>query len=352
MKIKSSEYYLNSFVDDRLKFNKPIKTGFKELDKIFNGGLREGLITIGAESSLGKSSFVIQLCDQIAQINRKDIFYYSLEMSIKEIISRSLSRNMYLNLNRDTGAKVLNNTQIMYYTIKEESTQELFNTAIESYKTYSNHIYIDECLNDFCLNNIEEDLKAHEEETKATPIIVIDYLQLLTNSDNTLNPRLSDKQKIDTIVKRLKDISRVYHTPIIVISSLNRASYETDKVDMKSFKESGAIEYSSDILIGLNKLDSGGNSVDRNIRLDILKNRNGLKEESINLIFTPTKSLWTTGSTTKEDLKSYLENSKSMRTKEDSTALEDKIKDNESSNRHLQDEEENKAELNNLLEGL
>ena len=45
-------------------------------------------------------------------------------------------------------------------------------------------------------------------------------------------------------------MSRDYRLPIIGISSFNRDNY-TAPVNLASFKESGAIEYSSDVLIGL-----------------------------------------------------------------------------------------------------
>lgn len=81
----------------------------------------------------------------------------------------------------------------------------------------------------------------------------------------------------------MKRISRDYKTPVIAISALNRQSYK-DKVTMESFKESGAIEYSSDILLGLQLQGIGESSFDldkakqktpREIELTILKNRNG-----------------------------------------------------------------------------
>ena len=54
----------------------------------------------------------------------------------------------------------------------------------------------------------------------------------------------------------LKRISRDFKTPVIGISSFNRDNYN-NAVSMQSFKESGAIEYSSDILIGLQLKGAG-----------------------------------------------------------------------------------------------
>ncbi|GHT57221.1 hypothetical protein AGMMS50233_10350 [Endomicrobiia bacterium] len=48
----------------------------------------------------------------------------------------------------------------------------------------------------------------------------------------------------------LKRISRDYNIPVIVISSFNRTNY-LNEVGFESFKKSGSIEYSADVLIGL-----------------------------------------------------------------------------------------------------
>ena len=61
---------------------------------------------------------------------------------------------------------------------------------------------------------------------------------------------MTDKQKTDENVTELKRISRDFNIPIIAISSFNRDNY-TAPVNLSSYKESGAIEYTSDVLIGL-----------------------------------------------------------------------------------------------------
>ena len=78
------------------------------------------------------------------------------------------------------------------------------------------------------------------------PVIIVDYVQILKTPD----VRLTDKQKTDENVVELKRISRDYNVPVIGISSFNRENY-TAPVNMTAFKESGALEYTSDVLIGL-----------------------------------------------------------------------------------------------------
>lgn len=123
---------------------------------------------------------------------------------------------------------------------------------------------------------------------------MIDYLQIIDPSNE--QQFLTDKQITDKNVKALKIISRDFNTTVIGISSFNRDNYSS-VVNMASFKESGAIEYSSDVLIGLQYKDmaeAAGDKVKAQgvadkaaedaknrrsvaVQLKILKNRNGSK---------------------------------------------------------------------------
>ena len=54
-------------------------TGIKSLDEILDGGLYSGLYCIGSVSSLGKTTFCLQIADSVA-LNGKDVLIFSLEM--------------------------------------------------------------------------------------------------------------------------------------------------------------------------------------------------------------------------------------------------------------------------------
>ena len=60
-----------------------IPTGFSNLDKILEGGLYEGLYIVGAISSLGKTTLITQIADQIAEAG-EDVLIFSLEMARSE----------------------------------------------------------------------------------------------------------------------------------------------------------------------------------------------------------------------------------------------------------------------------
>ena len=231
------------------------KTGFPQLDKGLQGGLHEGLYIIGAISSLGKTTFTLQLADQIASTGQ-DVLFFSLEMSKYELMAKSISRNTYIATGRKKGrnglyiardtAQIMNNRRYKTYSPEE---RQAINEAIRLYSLQAENLFIYEGRykgERLTVQSIKEIAKKHMESTGKAPIIFVDYLQIIAPAD----PRQSDKQNTDTAVFELKELSREMGTAVFAISSFNRDNY-LEPVNMASFKESGAVEYSSDVLFGL-----------------------------------------------------------------------------------------------------
>jgi len=295
---------------------KAIPTGFTDFDKILGGGVRNGLYIIGAISSLGKTTFVLQIADNIAK-QGTDILFYSLEMSEREIMAKSLSRES-LEVSLDTtGNSETAKTTLQILTGKRDArtgtpyTEDDIATlqrARDIYTEYAGHIRIIEGVGDIDVKRIEADAERHKAITGNTPVVVIDYLQILARYDAENDRRnYTDKQVIDKNILELKRLSRKF--PIIAISSFNRESY-TEPVNLSSFKESGAVEYTSDLLIGLQYAGmdyedekdtehrkrvkellrtqeaNGRQGKAQDIQVKILKNRNGYRGD-IALQFYP-----------------------------------------------------------------
>lgn len=260
-----------------------ISTGFFYLDRALDGGLYEGLYIVGAISSLGKTTLIMQVADQIAQAGQ-DVLIFSLEMARSEIMAKSISRHtcqLAAERGIDTAAAKTARgiTSGARYATYSPLELGLINDAMAAYSSYAGHVFILEGVGDIGAEQIRKAVEEHIHHTGAAPVVIVDYLQILAPAD----PRMTDKQNTDKAVMELKRISRDYKMPVIGISSFNRANYST-KVSMEAFKESGAIEYSSDVLIGLQLKGSGEKNFDvqtakdkspRDVELHILKNRNG-----------------------------------------------------------------------------
>lgn len=248
----SAANQLQSFINDISDSRKAVyhSTGFPALDSILDGGLYAGLYCIGAISSLGKTTFCLQVADTIAA-SGVDVLVFSLEMARNELIAKSVSRHTLLeDLAQNNSTKqakttrgILTGSRYQYYNKDEKG---LIERAITAYSKYAEHIFINVGIGDIGINEIREAVEKHVKLTGRTPAIIIDYLQIIAPAD----PRSTDKQNTDKAVLELKRISRDFSTPVIGISSFNRDNYHAP-VNLASFKESGAIEYSSDVLIGL-----------------------------------------------------------------------------------------------------
>lgn len=285
-----------------------IPTGFPGLDKMLEGGLYEGLYIIGAISSLGKTTFVLQMADQIAEAGH-DVIIFSLEMARAELMAKSISRLTFKLTQQRKNAKTTRGiTTGKRYAMYSDTEMQLITKAREEYREkISPRVWIREGIGDLGVEQIRAAVERHINLTGRKPVIVIDYLQILAPYDM----RATDKQNTDKAVLELKRISRDHKIPVMGISSFNRDNY-TAPVNMASFKESGAIEYSSDVLMGLQyegmdysegeadgarqkrirKLVKDNEQAARNgegveIQLQILKNRNGGKGVSDPLTFYP-----------------------------------------------------------------
>lgn len=265
------------------------KTGFNCLDDMngnLYGGLHEGLYIIGAISSLGKTTFCLQLADQIAE-RGTDVIFFSLEMSKYELMAKSISRFTY-NLAREkhnftdplprVTSEILNNRHWKF--LKDYQKQHI-QESIKKYEASAKNLYIYEGrYKDMRLGvaEIKKIVNDHYRTTGRKPVIFVDYLQIIAPADI----KSSDKQNTDTAVFELKELSRNLGIPVIAISSFNRDNYK-EPVSMVSFKESGAIEYSSDVLLGLQyqgmDYQKGETATARNTRINtLLEMNNELKK--------------------------------------------------------------------------
>ena len=291
-KQKSNLCYLQNFIDGITESaNTPfVSTGFEKLDEVLDGGLYEGLYICGAISSLGKTTLITQIVDQVAE-KGTDVLIFSLEMARTELMAKSISRNTLLKVMEEkkdislakTIRGITTGSRYAYYKNEEK---EIITNAVRKYGEYADKIYIYEGIGNIGVKEIRKTVEDHIKDTGRRPIVVIDYIQILDPFD----VRASDKQNIDHAVMELKRISRDLKISIIGISSFNRGSY-SNTVGMESFKESGALEYGSDVLIGLQlkgagtkdfNVDEAKQKSPREIELVILKNRNGATGKKVN----------------------------------------------------------------------
>lgn len=297
---------VSSYIDNlmqadiaKLKDAAERKTGFRRLDEL-SGGLYPGLYVIAATSSLGKTTFSHQIADNLAAAG-SDVLFFSMEQSRLELVSKSIAR-MTAQADREHAVTSL--------SIRKGVNNDAVRTAATQYKkNIADRLSIIEGNFNCNISFIGDYIRRYIKQNCCKPVVVIDYLQILQPAEE--NKRATVKETVDNTVTELKRISREHDLTVFIISSVNRANYLTP-IDFESLKESGGIEYTADVIWGLQlqclnePLFSEANKIKekrqrirqekaaepRKIELLCLKNRYGIANYSCGFDYYPANDLF------------------------------------------------------------
>ena len=296
----TGNYLQRTFWESVRQARQPIKTGFSCIDAP-TGGLLSGLYALAAAPGIGKTTFCLQLADQLAAAGN-DVVFFSLEQSRLELISKSVARYAAKQNGRKKGSEL---TALAIRSAQTEEEQSRIKPALAAYaESVGNRVSIVEGNFSVDVDYIRGYLSGYVQRTGRRPIVIIDYLQIIRPG----NGSGSGKEAIDDIITALKRASRESDTPIITISSINRAGY-LSAVEFESLKESGAIEFSCDAVWGLELYTqpTGKESEEqrrearkkamqsnpRLLRFVWLKNRAGLAGHAGTLKYYPAQDMFT-----------------------------------------------------------
>ena len=203
------------------------KTGFENIDEhqIFSSGL----YLIGATPATGKTTFAWQIAEQLAKKGETCIFC-SYEMSRLELFSKSVARELFM---RDPS------TSLTAADIRRGGWTSEIDKIIEDSQFEDCDLRTIE-LHDETIDDLLKILRPLCVQQKKSPVVFIDYLQIIPSSKDSI------KLGVDDTVRKLKIFQRETNTTFIIISSLNRANY-SNSISFESFKESGNIEYTAEI---------------------------------------------------------------------------------------------------------
>lgn len=272
--------------------HKAISTGWDSLDKALDGGLYEGLYVIPGTPGTGKTALALQMAFQIAQ-QQQDVLYISMEMGEEEIYERHISRISYQLFWHDE--KNRHKAKTVHSMIQEGKTVV---QARDVFRKFAPYLRTECSVGTIDADDIRRIVETYEYELNSLPVVFIDYLQILKAHD----AHMTDKQAVDYNVLRLKQLSRDFKIPVVILSSMNRMSY-SDVISMAALKESGAIEYTADVCLGLQHANmeqiKTGTSTgkaektirqmkgksERDMEIVILKNRNGKIGEELSFSY-------------------------------------------------------------------
>ena len=215
-----------------------LKTGFIDLDKKTAGFQKGDLIILGARPAMGKTTFAQNLAYNIANINKKGVLFFSMEMAANEIVDRMIS-----------DIADVDNWRMRTGNLSDEEFSRIGDALGEIDEL---PIYIDDTS---AMTIAELRNKArravHDHDIG---VVIIDYLQLMSGSNRYAGNRV---QELTEISRGLKILARELEIPVVALAQLSRnvTGRDDPRPVLSDIRDSGSIEQDADLVMFLHRPD-------------------------------------------------------------------------------------------------
>nr|YP_009163574.1 replication helicase subunit [Triparma laevis]BAS19028.1 replication helicase subunit [Triparma laevis] len=211
-----------------------ISSGFYDLDALTQGFQKSDLIITAGRPSMGKTAFCLNVATNILKKNKLPILFFSLEMSKEQLMYRLLASETNINSTRLRAGNI------------KQSEWDILNSTVKRFSRLP--LFIDDTPN-ISIIEMRKKIKKIRFEQQKLGLIIIDYLQLMENSNKNENR----VQELSQITRGLKNIAREFNVPVIVLSQLSRnvENRINKRPILSDLRESGSIEQDADLVLML-----------------------------------------------------------------------------------------------------
>ncbi len=210
-----------------------VSTGFIDIDKRTAGLHGSELILIAARPGMGKTTFALNIAQNVAVKSGVPVVIFSLEMPGIQLANRMLASEA-----------MVSSEKIKKGDLKSDDWDKV-GEAVDALSTAE--IYIDDS-SGITMPEIGARCRRLKAE-KGLGLVVIDYIQLM-------NSKTSDRQQaISEISRSMKILAKDLDIPIIALSQLNRDVEKRDNKEprLSDIRESGSIEQDADMVMFLSR---------------------------------------------------------------------------------------------------
>ncbi len=224
-----------------------IASGLRDLDNKLGGLHKSDLIIIAGRPSMGKTALGTNIAFNVAKdfqeksdelgnkklISGGKVAFFSLEMSSEQLATRILAEQTKISGDKMRKAEL--------------SKEDFKKIARASSELEDLNLYIDD--NPILTIATLRARARRLQRLYGIDLIIIDYLQLMSSSNNNKNE--GRVQEISEITRGLKAIAKELDIPIIALSQLSRQveQREDKRPQLSDLRESGTIEQDSDVVM-------------------------------------------------------------------------------------------------------
>ncbi len=216
-------------------------TGLEELDRRLGGGIGKGIWLLGSEPSIGKTSLMLHFARKAAA-DGAEVMYISFEQEASYLEAKIIASE----LTEQSGMRISPERILGGARAEEVSAM----TGEDPLFGRIHFVRGGDCPGEKALLDIIGEFsdmrKPYADAVNKPCVVFIDYLQIIPFSGGS-----GIRLQIDDFARRLRQLQMQKGISVFLISSLNRMSY-MGPVRLDSFKESGIIEFTGDVILGLN----------------------------------------------------------------------------------------------------
>lgn len=211
-----------------------LETHYADLDEKTSGLQKADLIIIAARPSMGKTSFAMNIAENVAAEDGKVVAVFSLEMSKEALLQRMLCSVARVDAHKfRTGS------------LWQDDMRKIAQ-ALE--KLGQAPIFIDDTPG-ITLSEMRAKARRLLQSKGALDLIVVDYLQLMSGGGKRYENRT---QEVSAISRGLKGLAKELNVPVVALSQLSRAPESRGTGDhrpqLADLRESGSIEQDADVV--------------------------------------------------------------------------------------------------------
>lgn len=236
-----------------------IATGYAALDTVLGGGFQRGdLVIVAARPGMGKTSLALGMALKQAELYKKKIGIFTLEMNPVQLGHRAAAIEAGINSKKFRSGKMDNyETNAFMQAVVNLSDLPIYFDGQQS-----------ATIKDVCAKA----RKIHREF--GIEVLYIDYLQLMLHGDSKYATL-----EIGQITRALKLLAQELNVPIVLLSQLNRGvEQRPNKRPMLSdLRQSGSIEQDADTVLFIYRDEMYHENSTRPGQADVIvaKQRNG-----------------------------------------------------------------------------